>query len=626
MDFSSAFTNGYNVGKDIGYNFSGQAAEDRRLNREAARAKLNSMNLQDQLAQQQMQYIQEDREKQEKMQDYEGVTQLAMNTANNPAFKSQFVTAVNNMNSKWQYSPWVISDPLDDDTKDDNKFQDAVMRAYTVHGKGTNPTDENNTEDVARVTQGMIKMTNPETGETQYAHVGDLLYMFGGNTGTAYMHSVIQAKQIKAQQEQAKIQADLAHKQSQIQRNDMQNAKDLHDMNIKDIQEQNAQKTSNYIFNLHQQNQDKSLSTDGKGHATGIGATPKDSEGSSNPIETLQNSQYQKLLLDFKQSHNLSPQEVSTKLSELQQISRLEKLNPDQFKEAGNTASMYVTKALQAGNVDLAMEYQTAINSALGVKVDDKAMQDMKLFFAALTQVNNMTANNGNPSEAFFDAFGAGDKLRNFFTAITGLIDYDQEKIFDALNQTKNLQSMIAYDMMGKRISKHGLAQLPMANEWLTGTANLSVIRAQLDRVKDVAKARMAGGDPATIAWAKETYEQITQMQQQIDDNIALAKVISVNGGERGTIKKLWDAFSSNNGFSDYGDNVIVPIESSMSDASKYRGRNIIDFNNTKSVGDINKQVAIYLSSNPNKPLYMSAADFNKMTEGKYYQFTKDIR
>lgn len=626
MDFSSAFTNGYNVGKDLGYHFSGQAAEDRRLNREAARAKLNSMNLQDQLAQQQMQYIQEDREKQEKMQDYEGVTQLAMNTANNPVFKSQFITSVNNMNSKWKYSPWVISDPLDDETKDDNKFQDAVMRSYTVHGKGTNPTDKNNTEDVARITQGMIKMTNPETGETQYAHVGDLLYMFGGNTGTAYMHSVMQAKQIKAQQEQAKAQAELALKQSQIQRNSVQNDKDLHDMKLKETQEQNAQNTSNYILNLHQQNQDKSLNTDSKGHATGIGATPKDSEGSSNPMETLQNSQYQKSLLDFKKSNNLNPQELGTKLSELQQLARIEKLHNDQFKEAGDAASMYVTKALRAGNTELAMEYQTAINSALGVKVDDKAMNDMKLFFAALTQVNNMTADNGNPSEAFFDAFGGYDKLRNFFTAITGLIDIDQEKVFDALNQTKNLQSMLAYDMMGKRITKHGLSQLPMANEWLTGTANLSVIRAQLDRVKDIAKARMAGGDPATSAWARETYDKITQMQQQIDDNIALAKVINVNGGERGTMKKMWDAFSSNRGFSDFGDNVIVPTNSSMPDISKYKGRNIINFNTISAVGDINKQVAIHLSSDPNKPLYMSVADFNKMTEGKYYQFTKDIR
>lgn len=625
MDFSAAFTNGYNVGKDIGYNFSGQAAEDRRLNREAARAKLNSMNLQDQLAQQQMQYIQEDREKQEKMQDYEGVTQLAMNTANNPVFKSQFITSVNNMNSKWKYSPWVISDPLDDETKDDNKFQDAVMRSYTVHGKGTNPTDKNNTEDVARITQGMIKMTNPETGETQYAHVGDLLYMFGGNTGTAYMHSVIQAKQIKAQQEQAKAQAELALKQSQIQRDSVQNAKDLHDMKLKETQEQNAQNTSNYILNLHQQNQDKSLSTDSKGHATGIGATPKDSEGSSNPIATLQNSQYQKLLLDFKQSNNLSPQEVGTKLSELQQVAKLEKLHNDQFKEAGDAASMYVTKALKAGNVDLAMQYQTAINSALGVKVDENAINDMNLFSAALTQVNNMTANNGNPSEAFFDAFGAGDKLRNFFTAITGLIDYDQEQIFDALNETKNLQSMLAYDMMGKRITKHGLAQMPTVNEWLTGTANLSVIRSQLEKVKNKAAARIKGGDPATSAWAKEAYEQITQMQQQIDDNIALAKVIVVNGGERGALKKAWD-FISSKGTADFGDNVIVPIGSSMPDISKYNGRNIINFKTNEEAGNPNKQVEIYLSSNPNEPLYMSAQDFNKMTKGKYYQFTKDIR
>lgn len=618
MDLSAAFANGYNVGKDLGYHISGQAAEDIRLNREATRAKINAQNLQNDIMQQQAQYVREDREEQEKMKAYEGVALTTTNAIQNPLMKPQALQAIRQFQQNYGYSQeWAITDALDDDTKDEEQFKARSMIAYTVHGKGTNPLDEQNADDFQRVQQGMIKMTNTQTGETQYAHIGDLLYMFGGNYGAAYMHSVIQAKKLKEAQEAQKAQIELNKTvvDTQATQNKMVNDNiktqiEAEKLNIQQQEYNNAQKTSNYLANLHQQDPSRSISTDGKGHITGVGATKDGSDGQQLTIDNIADSQYQQARLAFEQSNGLTPQQVGTHISHLRQLARQEKLTDEQFKEIATAASKYVEKALQDGNNELAIEYQQVINSALELKVDDNAKQALQLYESANEVFKDVTSNDGQPTEAFFDAFGGYDKLRNFFSALTGIIDIDQEAVFDSLNRTKNLQSLIAYDMMGKRISKHGLAQLPLINEWLTGTANLSVIRAHLDRVKAKAKADMIAGDPKLVPWAKETYRKIEQFQKQIDDNIAFAQVIE------GKQKMFSSKFINNE---------IVKPGGNLDEALKTR-KNVISFKTLGEAGDKNKQVNIYLSTDRQNPLQMSISDFNKITLGKYFMHTKDIR
>lgn len=497
---------------------------------------------------------------------------------------------------------------------DPNEVHKAAIGSATLSGiRLTNNMNYQPSEDDIKDSYKQIFGVRDGNGDIKVIAANQLFeYFFPNAIGMALYEKQkdLEFKEkYKAYLENQKTMQEMEHKKSQIDRNNVQNAKDLHDMNIKANQEQNAQNMSNYLGKLYQEDTTRSIGTDGKGHITSVGAA-NNGDGSNITLDNVNETNYHKAKLAFMQSNGLSPQEVGMKITELKQFAKADKLPIEIVNEVANTASKYVTKALQDGNTDLAMEYQREINSALGLKVDHKNIDAQKMMLAAATAMSNLTSNNGKPNETFFDSYGWFDKLRNFFSAVSGIIGDDQQKVFDSLNEMRNLQSLIVYDMMGKRVSKHGLAQLPMINEWLTGTANLSVINAHLQRVKDVAQANMIAGDPTIAAWAEYTYNSIDKMQNQINDNRALAKVVSGNGFGNG--KEI----SSNN------DMVLVPLGKSV-DPTTYNGKTIVNFNND---GNKDSQVEIYLPSNYKEPLQMSVYDFNQLTKGKYYNFTKDIR
>lgn len=522
MDLSAAITNGYNIGKDLGYNLSGQAAEDRRLNREMTRAKIDTMQAQADLAQQQAQYARDDREEQEKMKAYEGVMTLATQAVNNPLMKSQTLKAIQDMQQRFGYSnEWVITDALDDDLRDPEKFNTASMLAYTVHGKGTNPLDEQNAEDFQRVQQGIVKMTNTQTGETQYTHIGDLLYMFGGNYGTAYMHSVIQAKKLKEEAEREKERQEALYKQSQMQRNQTQNAKDIFEMRQNAENAERAKQTSGIIASQWAQNPDRSVSTDSKGNFTSIGATPKEGSAQDNAANLKQMNDNSNLVRQVGKIYNntYGTQNAITTQDVDQLIEETKTLASQGHNDAQRNASLNkLAEDLSNAELDLRTIYYENPDTEKGQKALQLAdyisgrYKDIDAKFGASASQDKKTAETIGLANSIRNLsknpYGIGNTLQLAAQSYSTLVDKDfMEKIQSRINN-KTLNVRALANLFNGRMTNKIWSELSDLNNWKDFSENAQQLTEVFDQCANDIEALLS-----TASYGQKAQMQIAARQ-----------------------------------------------------------------------------------------------------------------
>lgn len=574
MDLSAAITNGYNIGKDLGYNLSGQAAEDRRLNREMTRAKIDTMQAQADLAQQQAQYARDDREEQEKMKGYEGIMTLTTQAIYNPLMKPQALNAINNFKNQYGYSnEWVVTDALDDDLRDPEKFNAAAMLAYTVHGKGTNPEDEQNADDFQRVQQGIVKLTNTQTGETQYAHIGDLLYMFGGNYGTAYMHSVIQAKKLKEEAEREKAKWEIKEKQfnmaNKAQETDIKARKQA-------VEEQNYldtinmhNKLDNYIQN--NPNEIKSVSTkDGK--YTGYtkynpdDGTPTQTPEEFKNMQSAATNELAKIVQTDGNSNLLYPMSAQELRQTIENYINARPIvkNAAEQKSYDTTHFEPMVQAveklyeLEAAGVKGATERRQVIESALSYfdeqfgagKNADIKLSDRMAGYNSMARSGNIISQSGGKVTGFLPTVILN--AEDFFNTPRDSDEFRQAQ--DALNALINDYMINLSEVFNGRLTNKVLNQLRPTSQWRSFITNVSRLSWVMNRLADRAEQDAKIASPSQAGQARFVAKKLRQAVNNLEANVRLetklleGKVNDMNvlDAKNGSLEKAAQASQSN--------------------------------------------------------------------------------
>lgn len=518
MDLSAAITNGYNIGKDLGYNLSGQAAEDRRLNREMTRAKIDTMQAQADLAQQQAQYARDDREEQEKMKGYQGLMTIATQAAYNPAFMPQFYNAANAFNDKYGYMPdWVITSALDDDMRDENKFDTAVQLAISANTKFDNPLDADDAT-IDRISQGMVKMTNKSTGETQYGYVGDLLYAFGGDYGLAYMHNVVQQKQLEAKRKAEKEKLDMQDKISQMNKREIDAqvaiAKETRETNEFNTKQQQIQQMSQFWQNG---NTDRSFNP-----TTGsIGATPKDNSTKDNAVNTQQFNDRSNLVKQVGKIFNntYGTQNAITTQDVDQLIEETKTLASQGHNDAQRNASLNkLAEDLSSAELDLRNIYYENPDTEQGQKALQLAdyisgrYKDIDAKFGASASQDKKTAETIGLANSIRNLsknpYGIGNTLQLAAQSYSTLVDKDfMEKIQSRINN-KTLNVRALANLFNGRMTNKIWSELSDLNNWKDFSENAQQLTEVFDQCANDIEALLS-----TASYGQKAQMQIAARQ-----------------------------------------------------------------------------------------------------------------
>lgn len=572
MDLSAAITNGYNVGKDLGYNLSGQAAEDRRLNREMTRAKIDTMQAQADLAQQQAQYARDDREEQEKLKGYQGLMTIATQAAYNPAFMPQFYSAANTFNEQYGYMPdWVITSALDDDMRDENKFDTAVQLAISANTKFDNPLDADDAT-VDRISQGMVKMTNKSTGETQYGYVGDLLYAFGGDYGLAYMHNVVQQKQLEAKRKAEKEQWEIKAKQHKIL-NDQQNTEiKAAEYNLKANEAQKSQQMSNYLGGIYQSNPGavKGISTN-KGNITGLTFNTESGAPTQTP-EEFQNMQSRATdeLAKIVQTdgngkflHNMPQDQLRQTIENYINARKVVK-NAAEQKSIDTTHFEPMVQAveklyeLEAAGVKGAAERRQTIESALSYfdeqfgagKNADIKLSDRMAGYNSMVRSGNIISQSGGKVTGILPT--AILNAEDFLNTPRDSDEFRQAQ--DALNALINDQMINLSEVFNGRLTNKVLNQLRPTSQWRSFITNASRVSWVMNRLADRAEQDAKIASPSQAGQARFVAKKLRQAVNNLEANVRLetklleGKVNDMNvlDAKNGSLEKAAQASQSN--------------------------------------------------------------------------------
>lgn len=249
---TDAFAQGYKIGSDLGYHFTGQAANDIKLNREAKRQELELNKIKTQAATQEMAYNkqkQDQEQRQSQMKNAIAAANLAMqNPAAMPLVTDAIQPLVENYFPGWKVSTF--------DSTNGMYNQQAMNDGAAMVLSATSPSADVKANpyafpaEIAKARSQFLLVTNTETGESTPMHLNELLYMFGGRDGMAALIAADQQAKIEAQLKAQKQALENQKTLTDIEKTKTDTAKTQFEMGRDQMVQQRADQISN--FNMQQ--------------------------------------------------------------------------------------------------------------------------------------------------------------------------------------------------------------------------------------------------------------------------------------------------------------------------------------------------------------------------------------
>lgn len=602
MGFVDAFNTGANIGKDLAYHFTGMAAEDIRLNREAKRQELDFNNQKMQIMQQQAQREQENYDKQIMYEKAQGNLALTKNVIANPElYMDDWLQSLNQFNNEYNYFPGVRLAKYDASMIDPQKEKDIIVAYNSLFGTVKDSNVAGYNDSLASIRSRLAMRIDDNDGSITPILADDLFYQLGGNAGYAYLIKKIQDDQYKAQLENDVKQSQIAKNEQSIVDSQVKNAKTLDDMDRNQRSEDRAVAMSNQIANngIEDPNRTKSYTTK-DGLFTGQTYQTEKNEAPSN---SFTNSLYMERYEKLRRASQMTPNEFVNNITEMRVIANNEKIK-DVDTHLQHIAAEQIKSYLNTGDISGAIEFSSKARAALGLSYKDSDIEQVNKL-SKLDMIKGLMK-----SDKFGSTYGPLDAVARFLEATTGIgVD---EKEFEIFIKGNLLFSDLMYAKMGKRPTKHGMSVLPELKGWQTGGVAKVKLNAMIDEAKSEINAYAKFADPMTKEFIDYYNKILDGTEKQANEIQDLANLYNIEK-EGGIL-----------GFGGKDKNNIIVKQG---DIKPYLGnRTVVHFTPERIIDGESKPITIYLKSSPNEPLYLSVDDFNQLTQNRYITETKDLR
>lgn len=543
MDFSNAMTAGYNIGKDLGYHVSGQAAEDIRLNREAKRAEIDFNNQRMQVLQAQEAREQDKYNKEVMYQKATGVKDLSKQAILAPElFLQDFIDGANSFNDEYQHFPGIRLMPFDQQLAEQQFLDFYIPAANSIYGSVKDPNDPGYQKSLAQIKSGLVMQVDENTGKITPVYVGEYLTTLGGNAGLQYIYQKIAA-------DEAAAALKARDTQSQIERRDIQNATDI----------ANAQTKAdelNFKKGQYARTQDKITQViNSQGGLSNVKRMDKDSVTMHSPgaskgadestINTPDDAAQYKMRVDnyFKDFLDL----YKNGRGELD----LAKSDIAAFKfEAGKNNALKDSITESMVNFSRQMRFEALQNPELSPAIRTKMLKDAEEFDRTMydedktykaTNEKEVTYNmaissnileaiaKGDTQGIFDNIFGIMNTLKREVEDWTNMETADFEKQIGLANLMQSAQPQLLAAIFQGRMTNKIYSQLATSSLWRSKATNLSTLRNNLATIKDqIALAKVRPGleakrDAQVLALDNAIYnlDKLTTGQAQIKDGSA---------------------------------------------------------------------------------------------------------
>ena len=543
MDFSNAITAGYNIGKDLGYHVSGQAAEDIRLNREAKRAEIDFNNQRMQVLQAQEAREQDKYNKEVMYQKATGVKDLSKQAILAPElFLQDFIDGANSFNDEYQHFPGIRLMPFDQQLAEQQFLDFYIPAANSIYGSVKDPNDPGYQKSLAQIKSGLVMQVDENTGKITPVYVGEYLTTLGGNAGLQYIYQKIAA-------DEAAAALKARDTQSQIERRDIQNATDIanaqtkaDELNFKKGQDARTQDNIAQVINS-------------QGGLSNVKRMDKDSVTMHSPgaskgadestINTPDDAAQYKMRVDnyFKDFLDL----YKNGRGELD----LAKSDIAAFKfEAGKNNALKDSITESMVNFSRQMRFEALQNPELSPAIRTKMLKDAEEFDRTMydedktykaTNEKEVTYNmaissnileaiaKGDTQGIFDNIFGIMNTLKREVEDWTNMETADFEKQIGLANLMQSVQPQLLAAIFQGRMTNKIYSQLATSSLWRSKATNLSTLRNNLATIKDqIALAKVRPGleakrDAQVLALDNAIYnlDKLTTGQAQIKDGSA---------------------------------------------------------------------------------------------------------
>ena len=590
----------YNMGSDLGYSLSGGAAEDIRLNREAKRQELQIAQTKNELAQQQLNIMQEEQQRLVRQENAKNAVVMGMMARNNADLMLPTADLMNQLNDEGGYFPgWkVYALTQEDISQDFEKLKDAALQANSVWGDKSVDLLKDD-QAMRKAIDGLFKYVDTNTGEVKYGHVMDAVYMFGGKMGmAAYQHQIMQ-DQIKAQQE-----ADAKRRELQL--------KELDTMN--DIEKTNIEKQKfNYTQQQDARTQDNIAQViNSQGGLSNVKRMDKDSvtmhspqNGTAQQLEQQLNNTNIEMdnlakYIQIDKNTNSFVTETPTKQDFQNQIVKtMQSLPRDAKGNITDEAKATYKKSLEdyvyqlyeheEAGIPGATERREALESALqsydksfgNGKVDDRGLDDlMAIGRSAIGSANNVRNGRGvtgilaNLATEGQDLFNLRTESPNF------------QKKMQVLNSLNNDYMTYLNTLYTGRLNNKIIDQLKKGSDWRSFTRNATEFAWALGRMADKLEEKANSASPSKAGRAKYIAKKLRLASDTLNADITVyndlhSNVADIQTSKTGPINAPYDKSTV---YFDYKDSVVylfakgqpqAVASMSINEFKKYRDANI---------------------------------------------------
>jgi len=600
MDFSNAMTAGYNIGKDLGYHVSGQAAEDIRLNREAKRAEIDFNNQRMQVLQAQEAREQDKYNKEVMYQKATGVKDLSKQAILAPElFLQDFIDGANSFNDEYQHFPGIRLMPFDQQLAEQQFLDFYIPAANSIYGSVKDPNDPGYQKSLAQIKSGLVMQVDENTGKITPVYVGEYLTTLGGNAGLQYIYQKIAA-------DEAAAALKARDTQSQIERRDIQNATDIanaqtkaDELNFKKGQDARTQDNIAQVINS-------------QGGLSNVKRMDKDSvtmhspqNGTAQQLEQQLNNTNIEMdnlakYIQIDKNTNSFVTETPTKQDFQNQIVKtMQSLPRDAKGNITDEAKATYKKSLEdyvyqlyeheEAGIPGATERREALESALqsydksfgNGKVDDRGLDDlMAIGRSAIGSANNVRNGRGvtgilaNLATEGQDLFNLRTESPNF------------QKKMQVLNSLNNDYMTYLNTLYTGRLNNKIIDQLKKGSDWRSFTRNATEFAWALGRMADKLEEKANSASPSKAGRAKYIAKKLRLASDTLNADITVyndlhSNVADIQTSKTGPINAPYDKSTV---YFDYKDSVVylfakgqpqAVASMSINEFKKYRDANI---------------------------------------------------
>ena len=600
MDFSNAMTAGYNIGKDLGYHVSGQAAEDIRLNREAKRAEIDFNNQRMQVLQAQEAREQDKYNKEVMYQKATGVKDLSKQAILAPElFLQDFIDGANSFNDEYQHFPGIRLMSFDQQLAEQQFLDFYIPAANSIYGSVKDPNDPGYQKSLAQIKSGLVMQVDENTGKITPVYVGEYLTTLGGNAGLQYIYQKIAA-------DEAAAALKARDTQSQIERRDIQNATDIanaqtkaDELNFKKGQDARTQDNIAQVINS-------------QGGLSNVKRMDKDSvtmhspqNGTAQQLEQQLNNTNIEMdnlakYIQIDKNTNSFVTETPTKQDFQNQIVKtMQSLPRDAKGNITDEAKATYKKSLEdyvyqlyeheEAGIPGATERREALESALqsydksfgNGKVDDRGLDDlMAIGRSAIGSANNVRNGRGvtgilaNLATEGQDLFNLRTESPNF------------QKKMQVLNSLNNDYMTYLNTLYTGRLNNKIIDQLKKGSDWRSFTRNATEFAWALGRMADKLEEKANSASPSKAGRAKYIAKKLRLASDTLNADITVyndlhSNVADIQTSKTGPINAPYDKSTV---YFDYKDSVVylfakgqpqAVASMSINEFKKYRDANI---------------------------------------------------